>query len=332
MLASIQIIYNIRTHPNADNLELADVLGWQVIIRKGEFVENDLCVYFALDSILPAIPEFEFLAPRKYRISNVKIRKEYSQGMAYSLGILKVFNINIQQLKVGDDVTDLVGVIKYEKPIPIGCSGLDAGRFPAVVPKTDELNGCNYLGVIEEIAGKPYYISVKEDGTSLSFVHFNNEINVCSRSRMLKEFDDKGKTNKYWEVVKRYNMLESIPKMGNFAIQGELCGPSIQTNPMGLKDFDLFVFQVYDIEQHRYLDYAEFIEFCSVANLKTVPVLEVGEQFGYTLQNLKDLSIGLYDGTSNQREGIVIRPQKECFSKALEGRMSFKIINPLYKD
>ena len=67
-LATIAVIDEIRPHPDADALELAKIRGWQVVVKIGEFQPKDLCVYCEIDSLMPERSEFEFLAPRKYRI------------------------------------------------------------------------------------------------------------------------------------------------------------------------------------------------------------------------------------------------------------------------
>ena len=63
-LASIQEIVSISPIPGADSIELAQVLGWHVVVKKGQFVEKDPVVYVEVDSVLPEKPEFDFL--RKY--------------------------------------------------------------------------------------------------------------------------------------------------------------------------------------------------------------------------------------------------------------------------
>ena len=38
----------IKPIEGADNIELMAVNGWNVIVKKGEFKEGDLCVYFEI--------------------------------------------------------------------------------------------------------------------------------------------------------------------------------------------------------------------------------------------------------------------------------------------
>ena len=60
-LASIQKIGNLEPIPNADAIEKATVLGWELVVKKGEFRIGDLCVYCEIDSILPEKPEEEIV-------------------------------------------------------------------------------------------------------------------------------------------------------------------------------------------------------------------------------------------------------------------------------
>ena len=78
-LASIQKISKLEPIPNADTIEKATVLGWELVVKKGEFKEGDLCVYCEIDSVLPERPEFEFLRTKKFRIKTIKFKGQISQ-------------------------------------------------------------------------------------------------------------------------------------------------------------------------------------------------------------------------------------------------------------
>ena len=80
-----------------------------MVVQKTDFKENNLCVYIEIDSILPQKPEFEFLRERKFRIKTIKLKKVISQGICFPLSILPQ-----GKYKEGDDVTDIIGVIKYD--------------------------------------------------------------------------------------------------------------------------------------------------------------------------------------------------------------------------
>src|SRR5512133_1532260 len=87
-LASIQKIVSLTPIEGADKIEVATVLGWNVVVKKGDFKVGDACVYIEIDSILPDRPEFEFLRERKFRIKTIRLKGQVSQGICFPLSIL----------------------------------------------------------------------------------------------------------------------------------------------------------------------------------------------------------------------------------------------------
>jgi RNA ligase (TIGR02306 family) len=110
-LASIQKIINLTPIDGADLIEKATVLGWEVVVKKGEFKIGELCVYIQIDTVVPETEQFEFLRDRKFRVRTIKLRKQISQGLL--IPISKNWKAGLCE---GDDVTGYVGVKKYEKP------------------------------------------------------------------------------------------------------------------------------------------------------------------------------------------------------------------------
>lgn len=112
-LASIQKISAIDPIPGKDKIELATVLGWKIIVRKGEFAVGDLCVFCEIDSVLPEKPEFEFLRSKKFRIKTMKLGSAYSQGICFGLDILPPKKHG-EPYVLDEDVTAVIGVTQYE--------------------------------------------------------------------------------------------------------------------------------------------------------------------------------------------------------------------------
>jgi len=336
-LVTIQKIKEVKTHPNADSLDLATVLGWQVVVKRGEFKPGDLCVFFEVDSVLPEHPVFEFMRNKYFRVRTVRFRKELSQGLAMPLNIVNEIVgdriVGAMAYMEGMDLTKLLGVKKHEVPIPLGSDA--KGPFPHFIPKTDEIRVQTIASdIFNEIEGKQLYVSVKMDGTSGTFYSTavdsstpdESGFGVCSRNLEIKDGD-----NPYWRVARKYN-LEKVLPLG-FAIQGEVCGPGIQKNPMKLTEYDLFVFNVYDYVNRKYLGYDEFVAFVNKLGLKRVPCITdqfVFDRNRHSLNYLLEMAKGKYDGTTNDREGIVIRPVVEAYSDVLKGRLSFKVLNNDY--
>jgi RNA ligase (TIGR02306 family) len=128
-------------------------------------------------------------------------------------------------------------------------------------------------------------------------------------------------------MAKTLGILPKLKAKGNFAVQGELVGPGIQANKLGLADKDFYAFNVYDIDNKKYLDFNDFVNFCADVGVKTVPILMKDVPFAYSKDELLALAEGKYDGTTNEREGLVIRPMVEMRSEVLKGRMSVKAIS-----
>jgi RNA ligase (TIGR02306 family) len=324
-LATIQEILKIETIPNADKVELANIMGWKVLIGKNQFKEGDLCVFFEVDSLLPQTPEFEFMRQHKFRVKTMKSNRlgVISEGLAMPMNIIP------DNYDGNYDVTELLGVKKWEQPEDNSMKmGFSKGTFPSFILKTDEIRLQSAMGCIEEFKGEKVYITQKNDGTSFTAYQLlvDEEFNVCSRNEI------KCEDSVYWEISNKYRLSERLKEFckkerQSYAIQGELCGPKFgHKNPMELKERDLFLFNIYNITKHCYLDYHEFIQATLWLGLKPVTILYEGI-FDMSLETLEEFAKGNYPGTQNPREGIVIRPIIEKHSKILNGRLSVKVIN-----
>ena len=75
-LASVQIITDIQPIPDADNIVVASILGWQVVVKKNEFNVGDKVCYIQIDTVVPELPEYEFLRERKFRVRTITLRKQ----------------------------------------------------------------------------------------------------------------------------------------------------------------------------------------------------------------------------------------------------------------
>ena len=138
-LASIQTVNAVEPIVNADAIEKIRVLGWWVVVKKGEHQPGDKLVYCEIDSLLPERPEFEFLRsssfksaqtdasgnevlPPGFRIKTIRLRGQVSQGICFPLSILPPG----APIEEGADVTEMLGVLKWEPPLAIGLGGKGA--------------------------------------------------------------------------------------------------------------------------------------------------------------------------------------------------------------
>ncbi len=311
-LVSIQTVESIAPIAGADNIMQARVMGWTVVVKKDEFAPGDPCVFFEIDSVLPDGPPWaEFLRPRGFRVRTLKLRGVLSQGLALPIAIG-------DDLPRGEDLRERLGVTKYEPVLPDAREV--AGPFPTRVPKTDEIRLQSALGVFDELRGRECFVTTKLDGSSATFARDADGFVACSRNWALVRGN-----NPVWRVAERYR-LEEMPL--DFAIQGEICGPGIQKNRLGLAEVDLFIFSVYDMRAGAFLGLEAFVAFCAEHELRTVPVeRRVPGDHAHTLEGWLEAARGLYPGTKQRKEGIVVRPVVEARSEVLGGRLSFKVIN-----
>jgi RNA ligase (TIGR02306 family) len=313
-LASIQVIRNIEPIKNADRIEKAQVLGWQVVVKKGEFKKGDIIVYFEIDSVLPKTEWSEFMAPRNYRVKTIKLRKTLSQGLIMPLDIL---TLPPEIYKEGYDVTDTLNVKKHS--IEFFQRGITIGAFPNFIPKTNETRLQSKPELLDQIRDIKCYITTKIDGTSATFAKFNGEFISCSRNCKLSLENN----SPYSKVGDLYDLKNRIPE--GIAIQGEICGGKIQKNRLELDNHDFFVFNVFNINKNHYFAFHDMIHFCKIFDLKTVPILNSDIFIKQNLEELLELAKGKYEKTKNDREGIVIRSME-----TIPSRYTFKVINNDY--
>lgn len=319
-LASIQRIKALEPIENADAIIKATVLGWQLVVKKDDFQVGDLCVYCEIDCLMPDKPEFEFLKPRGMRIRTVRLRGQISQGICFPLSILPENTAFTE----GGDVTDILGISKYEPPMPANLLGQAKGFFPSFVPKTDETRVQNLQELLDKYEGETCFVAEKLDGSSVTYFIKDNEFGVCSRNLELIETPD----NSLWTFARVHDLENKMCALGkNYAFQGEIIGEGVQGNKYKLRGQMVFFFNIFDIDAYKYLDFTDFKAMMGGLDLKTVPILETDYVLTNDIPTLVEKAIGK-SVLKNEvhREGIVIRPLIE--KQDMIGRVSFKSINP----
>jgi RNA ligase (TIGR02306 family) len=329
-LASIQEIMSFDSIPGADRIELARIMGWSAVVKKGEFNVGDKVVYFEVDSYLPMHECYAFLEKSSYRknafmeTEGYKIRTQRLRG-CLSQGLIMPLSIDarLEGLEVGTDVTELLGVRKWEMPEIQGGGGVSLGSKPHGIPTTDELRVQSYDRFRSDLLGKPYYITTKMDGTSMTVYNKDGDFGVCGRNENYKDTVD----NSYWKCAKSYGLPEKLVQHNlNIAIQGEFCGAGIQKNRLKLATPKFFVFDIVDLNTNQYLGLKEIQDYVSLLGLDMVPLEEVGENFNYSLEELLVKASGKYP-SGLDKEGIVVRPVVPEYHRFYQRRLSFKVLN-----
>ena len=329
-LASIRIISDIQPIEGADMIELSIVDGWKVVVAKnvGHKV-GDMVIYCEIDSFLPIKDEFEFLRKTSYkkmsdgmegfRLKTIKMRGQVSQGLILPMSVVEYTNV---QFEVGMDVTNLLGITKYEPPIPAELSGKVKGLFPSFLRKTDEERVQNLTKEYEEWRHQSkhqFYVTEKLDGSSATYYIKDGEFGVCSRNLELLETE----RNTFWNVARDLKLEEKLREFGrNLCIQGELIGEGIQGNPYKIKGHTVRFFNVFDIDSRTYYGLPMFLATMQhKLKLETVPLLtNLTMELPQTIDECLAFAEGKSQLNSNaEREGVVIR--------SMDGTISFKAIS-----
>jgi RNA ligase (TIGR02306 family) len=315
-LASIKKIRKLMPIKGADFIELAMVDDWTCIVKKGEFIEGRFCVFFEIDSLLGDEPRYEFLASSKrdyfgtpkYRIKTMKMKGVISQGLALPLSTFPEIHLGFN---LGDDVTELLKIIKYDpefydnKPGSGPKAGNAQGKFPSFIPKTDQERIQNLPHYYEMYQNHLWEETLKLDGSSLTAYKISKPLSVwskfknwfgiktpdyhfgvCSRNLELKSNDSFSKTflngdkpseynqSDFWKIMIQLEVEKYLPE--GYAIQGELIGPKIQANHEKVSENQFYVFDIYDIKANRYLMPDERLLFFATAfagsDIRHVPV------------------------------------------------------------
>lgn len=338
-LATVQKIGKIEPIEGADRIELAHVLGWQCVVNKGQFHPMDLAVYFEIDSFLPVRPEFEFLRDSSFRKSEVlgegfrlktmRFRGMISQGLLLPVSSFPEIP---EDAEPGMNVSELLGVRKWEVLEKATAGGTMKRDLPADVPHTDEKRIQAKPGLLQDFAGLEYYITTKLDGSSHSVSLDEEGFHVTSHNF---ELEDDGKSS-FYKLVRRDHIEEGVRKFYEenglrlLTIQGEFCAPNIQKNRLKLTRPEWYVFTVR--ENGKRVGLKRMQEVCEAIGLNMVPVEEIGMDLPSKYPTVDDMlkrAEGDYP-RGGKKEGIVVRPTEPVYCQRIFTDLSMKVVNNQY--
>ena len=364
-LASIQKIISLTPIPNADRIELARVLGWKCVVKKGEFKVGDKCVYIEIDSIPPSDnPVFDFLKHsngKMDRVKTIKLRGQISQGLAMPVNLFD----GLEKYDVGDDVTKVLGIKKWEpderNKVSLSQSPLymrrfhnrrlewlynkpwfdlfnkwlfvkTRAKFPSFLNKTDETRVQVLGDMLEKYKGTECYVTEKIDGQSITiWFDGHSKMHVASRNYEILDKEDYMWTAVGCEnieaKVRRWfsSKLYSRPK--HFFLQGELIGPGIQANRYNKMWYYIYFFNsgFYDSNKVKYNGIDTLLELADKVGLRTVPMLDDNYKLESDIDSIVEMSRGKSALLDIPREGIVIRPKKDIYDNQIEGMVGNRI-------
>lgn len=346
-LVTVRRVTDINPIPGADSIECLTIDGWKVVSQKGNYNVNDFAVYFEIDSFLPDGDERwqdlvdkqprEFEGKKGHRLRTIKLRGQVSQGFSIPLRkfpeIMATIHVTgdsewtrcVMEQTKDKDYAELLGVVKWEPPIPAELQGLVKGLFPSFISKTDQERIQNLPTVVDDNEAE-YEATTKLDGSSMTVYVKDSEVGVCSRNLELKI--EGNENNTLIKVAKESGLLTALQDYPiNIAVQGELMGPGIQGNRENLKQHKFFVFDIFSIDKGEYMAPADrrqiFDELASSCNKDMflhVPVLETNFKIptGTTVEDMLARAEGP-SITHPIREGLVY--------KRVDGKFSFKTIS-----
>lgn len=322
-MASIRQIIDIKPIEGADAIEAVKVNGWWIVAKKGEHSINDLVVMCEIDSWIPSSVA-PFLTkpghfPKEYngvqgeRLKTIRLRGQLSQGLVLPLSVLgkpeEIFSL--YEAAIGCDVSEQLGITKWEPPEEAGTVRNAKGSFPHFLRKTDQERVQNLTREIAEHAGESFEVTIKIDGSSLTAYHYNGEVGVCSRNIELKE--DEG--NAFWAIARKEKLLEKLTALGkNYAIQGELIAPNIQSNHEKVNKPQFYCFSVFDIDQQEYVLPEQRRTICADLSIPHVKIVDENFILCHNVDELLEMAEGEGMNSNVKREGLVFKSNTSQFS------------------
>jgi RNA ligase (TIGR02306 family) len=316
---------------------------YEFVVGKGQFKVDDVVIYFPVDSVLPewictALNLTGKLAGRdKNRIKTVRLRGNISQGVVCSSDQLGAAVPDDTNLTPGDDLTELLGVTKYDPP-PIPSQWGSLKPLPPFVHAYDIENAQNFTDIADLLMDMPCFITEKLEGSHWSAtLYADGEMAVCQRNFRIIPIE--GGEHDWHKVLRTQGFGETLHKMmaalqlakpiQSITLRGEILGPGIQSNIYNLKNHSVRAFDI-EINQES-VEAARFLEWTAAYAIDIVPVLGTNVTLREWLngQPLKEASNGKSALADRLREGIVIKPMQEQRHESI-GRVFLKQRSPEY--
>lgn len=314
--------------------------------------------YFASLATISSKLQFVIDGKQYARIKTMKLRKQLSQG--FCVPLIDIGILTPELVAVDTDFTKTLGVLKYESEgekvqkngTGTAKSGTTAMGFPKFIPKTDQNRVQNIPVMFNQARdnGELFEKSFKLDGSSLtSWVTPKGVLGVASRNVGFRVEDEvipllnaiknffrgkgwrrviKADKNHFIDAAREQGVLDALAEMYEntgraLAIQGELVGPAIQKNFEGVDKNEFYIYDVYDIDNQKYLLPEERQKLVAEYGLKHVPLAST---HAITLPIDVATAIIDADGPSGlkgkYREGFVYKSMTRDFS--------FKVVSNAY--
>ena len=341
----------IEEHPNADALELAVIGDYKAIVVKNQFRSGDLAVYIPEQSIVPAwlIAEMglegRLAGKQQNRVKAIKLRQALSQGLVVPLivdigpsgetfvtleymkdGTL-VYEFNLEE---GDDVTELLGITKWEPKIPTSMNGKCWNAMGKTI-HFDIENFKRYPDILQD--GEEVVFTEKLHGTWCCFGKSGDDYIVTSKGLsdrgLAFTLDEDNERNLYCRQFLKFGgkeMLDAMTSTGDCYILGEIFGAGVQDLRYGMTAPTFRIFDVYmgnpngrGVGGNGYVNYGGLRDVVMAIDRQTsndvhvemVPILYRGPFSKEVMEEYTDGMETVSGKGENVREGIVIHPVAE---------------------
>ncbi|EFA81999.1 hypothetical protein PPL_05234 [Heterostelium album PN500] len=322
VLAYVEKIVSLEPIAGADVIEIATVLGWKVIVKKGLYAVGDLVVYVEIDSILPPWPYFinDKLDKCNFRIKTIKLRGQISQG--YCIPIKELLNHPNKKLTPvycvdGQVESGLKSIRRLSDPV------LQNGDFDYSLEIKSNMTELIDQPRIQNLPLYPttyahveFEVTEKLEGSSVTVYHYKGVNGTCSRNFELN-FENCQKQSEIKDVlVDKMKLYDRLDKLNlNIALQGEFIGPKVQGNIYGILELCWRCFDIWMIDQNRYATHAERVDIMEKLGLPWsdygVPYLGTYKLEGKTLKDILEMANGFSQLKGSKpkvlREGIVFK-------------------------
>ena len=313
----------LTPHPNADQLSITHAFGYPVIVRTDDWRDKAIGCYIPVDALVPNDdPQFSFLEGHN-RIRARKLRGIFSQGLLIDAP---------PGSQIGDDVTELLRVTKYEPPEPGYSGGHTHGTFtegatpPSIdVPKyTDIEHLRRYADVFEP--DELVVVTEKIHGASGKWLWYDDQLHVGSMNQWRR---DDG--NPWWKVVTP-EFLEFVKSVSPCVVYGEVYG-SVQDLKYGHTNgaVSLRLFDVYEPHRGVYADWDDWTTWASFYGLPSSMIVPVIVRCPFNLEQIMKLAEldSLVGPIGHISEGIVVKPTIERWDHRV-GRVILKLHSQRY--
>ncbi|MFY9345753.1 MAG: RNA ligase (ATP) [Planctomycetota bacterium] len=323
LIVPVAAIDAIAPHPNADRLEIATVLGWQVVVPKGRYQPGTKVVYFPPDAIVPKEHSDRF-GVTQY-LANGRVKCARLRGVP-SYGFL--FPPDDANVAIGTDLAAHYGIKKWLPPARPMLHGAALPDHPSFPRYTDLENLRNFPGVLA--AGEEVVLTEKVHGTNVRVGLVRGERMAGSHNIRRAEPTERVNENPYWlpwTMAPVEALLTHFAKTSERVVLfGEVYGRSVQSFHYGA--IDTMQFAAFDLlVGEKFLDWAELQAALRQFAVPAVPELWRGP---FALATVAQHAGGktTFDA-EHIREGVVVRPLVERWDERV-GRVVMKYLSDDY--